>query len=107
SGGGGAFLVGVSSGVSAFVEIPFMRSAPSLAERLRLRGVFALGAVVYVVASAAWALVSDAVAVTAIRIAIGVGFGLVYPALVVITGRLVPAHARNSGQALMSICSFG
>jgi PPP family 3-phenylpropionic acid transporter len=107
SGGGGAFLVGVSSGVSAFVEIPFMRSAPSLAERLGLRGVFALGAVVYVVASAAWALVSDAVAVTAIRIAIGVGFGLVYPALVVITGRLVPAHARNSGQALMSICSFG
>jgi MFS transporter, PPP family, 3-phenylpropionic acid transporter len=107
SGGGGAFLVGVSSGVSAFVEIPFMRSTRSLVERLGLRGVFALGAVVYVAASIAWAFVSDAVAVTAIRIAIGIGFGLVYPALVMITGRLAPARARNSGQALMSVCSFG
>jgi MFS transporter, PPP family, 3-phenylpropionic acid transporter len=107
SGGGGAFLVGISSGVSAFVEIPFMRSTSSLVERLGLRGVFAVGAVVYVAASVAWALVSDAVAVTAIRIGIGIGFGLVYPALVVITGRLVPDRVRNSGQALLSICSFG
>lgn len=107
AGGGGPFLVGISSGVSAFVEIPFMRSTTSLAQRIGLRRVFALGAVVYVAASVAWALVSDAVAVTAIRIAIGVGFGLVYPTLVVITGRLVPDRVRNSGQALMSICSFG
>jgi MFS transporter, PPP family, 3-phenylpropionic acid transporter len=107
AGGGGAFLVGISSGVSAFVEIPFMRSTRSLTARFGLRRVFALGAVVYVAASIAWALVADAVAVTAIRIAIGIGFGLVYPTLVVITGRLVPEHARNSGQALMSICSFG
>jgi PPP family 3-phenylpropionic acid transporter len=106
-GGGGAFLVGISSGVSAFVEIPFMRSTRSLTERIGLRRVFALGAVVYVAASIGWALVANAVAVTLIRIAIGVGFGLVYPTLVVITGRLVPARVRNSGQALMSICSFG
>lgn len=107
SGGGGAFLVGISSGVSAFVEIPFMRSTSSLVDRLGLRRVFAVGALVYIAASMAWALVADAVAVTAIRIAIGIGFGLVYPALVLITGRLVPARVRNSGQALLSICSFG
>jgi PPP family 3-phenylpropionic acid transporter len=107
AGGGGPFLVGISSGVSAFVEIPFIRWTTSLAERIGLRRVFAFGAVVYVAASIAWAFVSDAVAVTAIRIAIGVGFGLVYPTLVVITGRLVPDRVRNSGQALMSICSFG
>jgi PPP family 3-phenylpropionic acid transporter len=107
SGGGGAFLVGISSGVSAFVEIPFMRSTSSFAERLGLRRVFLAGAGVYVAASIAWALVSNAVAVTAIRIAIGVGFGLAYPALVVMTGLFVPARVRNSGQALLSICSFG
>ena len=107
AGGGGPFLVGISSGVSAFVEIPFMRSTPSLVERFGLARLFAVGAGVYVAASVAWSLVSDAVTVTAIRIGIGVGFGLVYPTLVVITGRLVPARVRNSGQALMSICSFG
>jgi MFS transporter, PPP family, 3-phenylpropionic acid transporter len=107
SGGGGPFLVGVSSGVSAFVEIPFMRSTRSLAARFGLRTVFAAGSVVYVAASVAWALVDDPVAVTAIRIAIGIGFGLVYIALVVMTGRMVPARVRNSGQALLSICSFG
>jgi PPP family 3-phenylpropionic acid transporter len=107
AGGGTAFLVGVSSGVSAFVEIPFMRSTPSLVERFGLARLFAAGAAVYVAASVAWALTSNAIVVTAIRIGIGVGFGLVYPTLVVITGRLVPARVRNSGQALMSICSFG
>jgi PPP family 3-phenylpropionic acid transporter len=107
SGGGGPLLVGISSGVSAFVEIPFMRSTPSLVERFGLERVFLAGAVVYVAASIAWSLTADAFAVTVIRIAIGVGFGLVYPSLVVITGRLVPARVRNSGQALMSICSFG
>jgi PPP family 3-phenylpropionic acid transporter len=107
SGGGGAFLVGVSSGVSAFVEIPFMRSTRSLAARFGLRTVFAAGSVVYIGASVAWALVDEPVAVTLIRIAIGMGFGLVYIALVVMTGRIVPARVRNSGQALLSICSFG
>jgi MFS family permease len=107
SGGGGAFLVGVSSGVSAFVEIPFMRSTPRLVERFGLERVFLAGAIVYAVASVAWSFTDDAVVVTAIRIAIGVGFGLVYPALVVITGKLVPARVRNSGQALLAICSFG
>src|SRR5215217_2597473 len=107
AGGGGPFLVGISSGVSAFVEIPFMRSTPSLVERLGLARVFGVGAGVYVLASVAWSFTDNAVAVTGIRIAIGVGFGLVYPALVVMTGRLVPERVRNSGQALMSMCSFG
>jgi len=107
AGGGGAFLVGISSGVSAFVEIPFMRATRSLIDRLGVRTVFAIGAAVYAAAAIGWSLVADAGAVTAIRVGIGVGFGLVYPSLVVMTGRLVPAEVRNSGQALMSICSFG
>jgi MFS transporter, PPP family, 3-phenylpropionic acid transporter len=107
AGGGGAFLVGVSSGASAFVEIPMMRWAGPLIARFGVRRVFASGAAVYVAASIAWALVSDALAVTAVRIAIGVGFGLIYVTLVLATGRLVPDRARNSGQVLLTMCTFG
>ncbi len=105
--GGGAFLVGVAGGMSAFVEIPFMRWSPSLIRRLGLRMVFVAGTTVYVAASIAWALVDDPVAVAAVRVAIGVGFGLAYVTLVVMTGRLVPGRLRNTGQALLSVSSFG
>lgn len=105
--GGGASLVGIASGVSAFVEIPFMRSSGSLVRRHGLRRVFAAGAAVYAAASAGWAIFPDPLAVTILRISVGVGFGLVYVALVVMTGRLVPDRLRNTGQALLSICLFG
>jgi MFS transporter, PPP family, 3-phenylpropionic acid transporter len=107
AGGGGPFLVGISSGVSAFVEIPFMRSSGSLLRRFGMRTVFVAGASVYVAASLGWAVVSAPVAVTAIRIAIGVGFGLTYVTLVVMTGTLVPERLRNTGQTLMQVCGQG
>jgi PPP family 3-phenylpropionic acid transporter len=107
AGGGGPFLVGVAAGVSAFVEIPFMRSSGSLMERFGMRGVFVAGAGVYVAASLGWAMVSSPVGVTAIRIAIGIGFGLVYVTLVVMTGTLVPGHLRNTGQTLLNMSSWG
>jgi PPP family 3-phenylpropionic acid transporter len=107
SGGGGPFLVGLAAGVSAVFEIPLMRSTGSLVGRFGLRAVFAVGSAVYVLASLAWAVVTDPVAVSAVRASIGVGFGLVYVTLVLMTGRLVPDRVRNSGQALLSICTFG
>ena len=107
AGGGGAFLVGVAAGVSAFVEIPFMRSSESLIRRFGMRGVFAAGAGVYVAASLGWAAVTSAAGVTAIRIAIGMGFGLTYVTLVVMTGTFVPDRLRNTGQTLLAVCSFG
>ena len=107
AGGGGAFLVGVAAGVSAFVEIPFMRSSESLIRRFGMRGVFAAGAGVYVAASLGWAVVTSAAGVTAIRIAIGMGFGLTYVTLVVMTGTFVPDRLRNTGQTLLAVCSFG
>jgi PPP family 3-phenylpropionic acid transporter len=107
SGGGDALLVGIAAGVSAFVEIPFMRSSRTLVERLGLRGVFAAGAAVYVAASLAWAVFPDPVAVTAVRIAIGVGFALTYVSLVQMTAELVPERLRNTGQGLLQVCTFG
>ncbi len=107
SGGGDALLVGVAAGVSAFVEIPFMRSSRSLVERLGLRGMFAAGAGVYAAASLAWAAFPDPVAVTVVRIAIGVGFALTYVSLVQMTAHLVPERLRNTGQTLLQISTWG
>jgi PPP family 3-phenylpropionic acid transporter len=105
--GGDALLVGIAAGVSAFVEIPFMRRSGSLVERFGLRRVFAAGAAVYALASLAWAAFSDPVAVTAVRIAIGVGFALTYVSLVQMTALLVPERLRNTGQTLLQICTWG
>jgi PPP family 3-phenylpropionic acid transporter len=105
--GGDALLVGIAAGVSAFVEIPFMRSSRSLVDRFGLRGMFIAGAGVYAAASLAWAAFPDPVAVTAVRIAIGVGFALTYVSMVQMTAHLVPARLRNTGQALLQICNFG
>ena len=105
--GGDAFLVGVAVGVSAFVEIPFMHSSAAFVERFGLRRVFLAGAVIYAAASTAWAVLPDPLAVTLVRIGLGAGFGLVYVTLVLMTARLVPERLRNTGQALLSICSFG
>jgi PPP family 3-phenylpropionic acid transporter len=107
SGGGGAFLVGVAAGVSAFIEIPLMRSSGSLMERFGMRVVFIAGAAVYALASLGWAIVQAPLGVTAIRISIGVGFGLVYVTLVVMTGTLVPERLRNTGQMLLTVSSWG
>jgi MFS transporter, PPP family, 3-phenylpropionic acid transporter len=107
AGGGGPLLVGVAAGVSAFVEIPFMRSSRSLLARFGTRAVFTAGGSVYVAASLGWAIFDAPLAATAVRIGLGVGFGLTYVTLVVMTGTLVPERLRNTGQTLMQICSQG
>jgi MFS transporter, PPP family, 3-phenylpropionic acid transporter len=104
-GGGGPFLVGLAAGVSAFVEIPFMRSSGSLIARFGTRRLFVAGGAVYVAASLGWSVVSAPAAVTAIRIGVGVGFGLVYVSVVVMTGTLVPDKLRNTGQTLAQMCT--
>jgi PPP family 3-phenylpropionic acid transporter len=107
SGGGGPFLVGIAAGVAAFVEIPFMRSSGSLMSRFGTRAVFAAGGAVYVGASLAWSVVTAPAAVTAVRIAVGVGFALTYVSIVVMTGTLVPERLRNTGQTLAQMCTTG
>jgi len=105
SGGGGPLLVGVAAGVSAFLEIPFMRSSGSLISRFGTRRLFAAGGAVYVLASLGWSVVATPAAVTAIRIGVGVGFGLVYVSVVVMTGTLVPDRLRSTGQTLAQMCT--
>jgi MFS transporter, PPP family, 3-phenylpropionic acid transporter len=107
TGGGDALLVGVAAGVSAFVEIPFMRSSGTLTARFGLRAVFTAGAAVYAAASLAWSILPGPLAVTVVRIAIGVGFALTYVSMVQMTAQLVPERLRNTGQALLQICTWG
>jgi MFS transporter, PPP family, 3-phenylpropionic acid transporter len=107
AGGGGPFLVGVAAGVSAFIEIPFMRSSSSLIRRFGVRRLFLAGGAVYVLASVLWSLVTAPAAVTAVRIGVGVGFGLTYVSIVVMTGTLVPERLRNTGQTLAQMCTAG
>jgi PPP family 3-phenylpropionic acid transporter len=107
SGGGGAFLVGVAAGVSAFIEIPFMRSSSSLIQRFGVRQLFVAGGAVYVIASVLWSLVTAPAAVSAVRIGVGIGFGLTYVSIVVMTGTLVPERLRNTGQTLAQMCTTG
>jgi PPP family 3-phenylpropionic acid transporter len=107
TGGGDALLVGIAAGVSAFVEIPFMRSSRALTQRFGLRTVFTAGAAVYAAASLAWAVLPGPLAVTSVRIGIGAGFALTYVSMVQMTAGLVPERLRNTGQALLQICTWG
>jgi MFS family permease len=107
SGGGGPFLVGIAAGVSAFLEIPFMRSSSTLIRRFGVRLLFVAGGSVYVLASLLWSVVSAPAAVTAVRVGVGIGFGLTYVSVVVMTGTLVPTRLRNTGQTLAQMCTAG
>jgi PPP family 3-phenylpropionic acid transporter len=89
------------------VEVPFFRASGRLAEHMGLRAVYLSGIAVYVLMLVAWALLASPVAVALIRVLGGVGFGLTYAALVVITGRLVPERLRTTGQALMQVATVG
>ena len=105
--GGGPLLIGISLGIGAVIEIPFFAAAPWLGERASQRALFAAGVAIWVVMFLDWSLTGNPTAVAAIRTLGGAGFGLIYAALVVITGRLVPEHLRNTGQALMWTVSWG
>jgi PPP family 3-phenylpropionic acid transporter len=105
--GGGLFLVGLSAGVAAMIEIPFFAASTRLAARFGLRRLYVAGAGIYVVVFVGYALSAGPPAVAAFRMLFGAGFALLYASLVVVTGRLVPAHLRNTGQALMQTTSTG
>lgn len=106
-GGGGPYLVGLAGGISAFIEIPFMRGSSRLIDRFGVRAVYLAGAAVYVATALAWTVWDSPSAVSLIWVATGFGFGLTYVSLVVMTERITPDHLRNSGQALLATVMWG
>ena len=105
--GGGPFLIGLSAGLAALIEIPFFRAGARLTARFGLRTLYAMGAAVYVATMVAWSLTADPTVVAAVKALGGIGFGMIYGAVVVITGRMVPDHLRNTGQTVVQTTSMG
>jgi PPP family 3-phenylpropionic acid transporter len=105
--GGGPWLIGLSAGLAALIEIPFFRAGATLTARFGLRNLYVLGAAVYIATMVAWSLTADPTIVAAVKALGGIGFGLTYGAMVVITGRLVPADLLNTGQTILQTTSMG
>jgi MFS transporter, PPP family, 3-phenylpropionic acid transporter len=107
AGGGGPFLVGLSAGVAAVFEVPFMLWSGWLAEHVGLRTLYAGGCAIYAAMMVAWAFAASPTLVALILMVRGTGFGLTYVALVVMTGRLMPGRLRTTGQGLLQIVAMG
>lgn len=107
--GGGPFLIGLAAGLGAVLEIPFFVASGRLVARFGGRALMVTGLALGTAVLLGWAVVDSPSAVAAIRILAGAGFGLKYAATVLMTDRLVPAHLRSTGQALlqMSMWSLG
>lgn len=105
--GGGPFLIGVAAGIAAVIEIPFFTASASLGARFGMRNLFLMGIAITVATLVGFSVADTPGAVAVIRALAGAAFGLKYAALVVLTDRLVPAHLRNTGQALMQMASWG
>jgi PPP family 3-phenylpropionic acid transporter len=104
--GGGPFLIGVAAGLAAVIEIPIFTWSASLGRHFGMRNLFLVGALVSIVTLVGYSLSSSPAQVAVFRTLAGAGFGLKYAALVVVTDRLVAAHLRNTGQALMQIAQW-
>jgi PPP family 3-phenylpropionic acid transporter len=105
--GGGALLVGVAASLQALAEIPAMAWTGRLTRLMTHRGLYVTGCAIHAVVFVAWALISDPVAITLIKLVIGVGFALTYVGTVVLVDDLVPRELRATGQGFAKAVSFG
>jgi MFS family permease len=93
-------VIALSATASALFEIPVMHLGRRFAERLGLRGFFALGCLMYLVAVASWIVVDDPMVLVASRVLTGLGYGSFTVLSVVAVGVLLPEGLQASGQAL-------
>lgn len=105
--GGSPSVVALSAGISAFAEVPSMLVAGWIAVRIGLRGLFAVGALLYGVAFLSWAVVGSVGLIIASRILIGFSFASVIVAVVLTIATLLPAELQATGQALFQTTAFG
>ncbi len=105
--GGHASDVALSSGVSAFAEIPGMFLAARLAARIGPRGLFALSALGYGVAYLLWAVIESPELIVATRVLTGLAYAGLTVTMVVTIGELLPASLQSTGQALYQGAAAG
>jgi MFS transporter, PPP family, 3-phenylpropionic acid transporter len=105
--GGSPSVVALSAGISAFAEVPSMLVAGWIAVRIGLRGLFVVGALLYGVAFASWAVVDSPALILASRVLTGFSFASVLVATVLTIAALLPADLQATGQALFQTTAFG
>jgi len=105
--GGGALVIGAAAAFQSLTEIPTMGSVPLLTQRLSHKTLFAVGCAVYALVFFLWAVVSDPVALSVLKLAAGVAFALTFVFAVLIADHLTPAHLRATGQAMVKAVLFG
>lgn len=105
--GGGALLVGAAAAFQALTEIPTMGYTHVLTRYVSRQKLFALGCAIYLAVFVAWALTSNALVITLLKLVVGVAFALTYVASVTIANDLSPARLRATGQALVKSVMFG
>jgi len=93
-------VIALSATASALFEIPVMLLGRRFVERLGLRGFFALGCLMYLVAVASWIVVDDPMILVASHVLTGLGYGSFTVSSVVAVGVLLPEGLQASGQAL-------
>jgi PPP family 3-phenylpropionic acid transporter len=105
--GGSPSVVALSAGISAFAEIPAMLVAGWIAVRIGLRGLFAIGALLYGVSFLSWAVADSTTVILAGRVLTGFAFASVIVATVLTIATLLPADLQATGQALFQTTAFG
>ena len=93
-------IIAASATASALAEVPVMLVGERLAHTLGLRGFFALGCLMYVLAMVSWIIISDPIALVVTRAATGFGYASLMVSSVLAVGALLPSDLQASGQTL-------
>jgi PPP family 3-phenylpropionic acid transporter len=105
--GGGAFLVGVAASLQAVAEVPVMLATPRLTRAIGHAALYALGCAFFAAVFLSWAVLTDPVAISILKLVAGVGFALTYVGSVVLVDDLVPRRLRATGQGFAKAVAFG
>ncbi len=105
--GSGPTEVALSSGVSAFTEVPAMLAAGWFVARIGLRGMFTGSALLYAACLALWTFTDVPVLIIASRVVTGVAFAGIVVSTVLTIATFLPADLQATGQALFQMTAFG
>jgi MFS transporter, PPP family, 3-phenylpropionic acid transporter len=99
--------VALSAGISALAEIPAMLVAARVAQRIGLRGMFVISALIYGTATSSWIVLESAPLIIATRLVTGVAFAWILVCVVLTIARLLPSELQGTGQSLYQTFGFG
>lgn len=105
--GGSPAQIALSSGLSAGIEIPAMFVMGGLAQRLGLRAIFTIGALLYALCLASWTMLDTPLAIVATRAITGLAYSGIVVGVVLTIATLLPAELQATGQSLLQTISFG